>query len=433
MDLYNRCSGDSEAEPPEMNSGIASFSERRLLLESTLKKISEKSQAEKTTKANKRKTFGDFTQVQQRNSSLSTDFTDDFDFTDSDNDQVPNPSERQEIPKKSQVVCLLDEIIRSEKSYINNLQRGIGGYLKVFEHDIPATLKGRKFTIFGGLIEIYEFHSNIFLPKLKRCNGVLEEISNVFHRLITEDHFYSYVHYAMNNWKASSICKDHEQFFDDHREDAGDKLGIMSLLVQPIQRIPRYKLLFEHILDELGKQIEISTQVKSQLAAASRAWKAIEKLAVCVNASVNVKDITECYEISLPHQGKFRDMQAFEFHDNDAGKRFKGYVFLFEKCIVYTESKNNASQKNFIYRGHYDVDSLGIIQDVNHGKLSLFRHRLGQKQLDISGPSPTISKWNEYIKRLVLEHFTQKKQKGRFTWHGQTTSEIDKCWYADVM
>lgn len=195
------------------------------------------------------------------------------------------------------VVLLVDELIKTEETYVNVLQKGIEGYAKIFKGELPPTLRGRENAIFGNLKRVYEFHSEILLPDLKECSGDIEKISSVFLKLIKEEYFYCHVLYAMNCSKSKKICEDHEQFFSRIMEDIGDRLGILSLLLQPIQRVPRYKLLLENVLEELGKQIEASPEVKSQLAATSRAWKAVEKLAACVNASVNVNYITECYEV----------------------------------------------------------------------------------------------------------------------------------------
>ncbi|XP_059607858.1 uncharacterized protein LOC132255736 isoform X2 [Phlebotomus argentipes] len=338
-----------------------------------------------------------------------------FDSSDSDDDdylQVPQQSRPvSQDSISTRVILLVDELIKTEETYVNILQRGIDNYTNVFKGELPPTLRGKENAIFGNLKRVCEFHAEDLLPKLKQCNGDVEKISSVFMTLIGEDYFYCHVLYAMNCSKSKKICEDHVKFFASKMEGVGDRLGILSLLLQPIQRIPRYKLLLENVLDELGKQIEASSEVKSQLAATSRAWKAVEKLAACVNASVNVNDIVECYEINLMHQGKFRDFQAFEFYDNDTGRRFKGNAFLFEKCIVYTENKSVSDQNNFAYRGHYGFAKLGILPDVNRGKLSLFRDRLGQQQLDIYGPTPSISRWNDHVTSVLMEFANEEKEK----------------------
>uniref|UniRef100_A0A1B0GKQ6 DH domain-containing protein n=2 Tax=Lutzomyia longipalpis TaxID=7200 RepID=A0A1B0GKQ6_LUTLO len=312
---------------------------------------------------------------------------------------------------RMRVVLLADELIKTEETYVDVLRRGIEGYTKVFKGELPMSLRGRENIIFGNLRRISEFHAETLLPSLRDCFGDVEKIARVFMKYISEEYFYCYVLYAMNCSRAKKICEDHESFFAKSMEEVGDRLGILSLLLQPIQRIPRYKLLLENILEELGKNIEGSAEVKSQLAETSRAWKAVTKLADCINSSMNVMDITECFEINLTHQGKFRDFEAFEFHDNDAGRRFRGHVFLFEKCIVYTENKGPDNKPTYLYRGHYAFAKLGILQDINRGKISLFRDRLGQKQLDIYGPSPAISKWSDHITHVLMEFANEEKLK----------------------
>ncbi|GAB0090774.1 hypothetical protein DMENIID0001_055370 [Sergentomyia squamirostris] len=351
------------------------------------------------------------------NAAAYDDYSDSSFDTDSDDEDYDEQASYLQVPQQSRPVsqesisthllCLVEELVRTEETYVNNIKVGMEGYTKVLDPkerpgEVPMTLRGKINVIFGNLKRVYVFHKGTLLPELQACGSDdVEKIAKVFMKLINEDYFYCHVIYAMNYSKAKKICEDHAGFFAGCKEEIGDRLGIQSLLLQPIQRMPRYVMLLENILKEMAKHLEDTPEIKNQVAALSRALKAVMRLTKCVNASMNVNDIVECYEINLFHQGKFRDFDPFDLYDNETRRRYKGHLFLFEKCIVYTENKQSLEKPTFLYRGHYALTMLGMLPDSNRGKLSIFRSRLGQQQLDIYAPSPSISKWEEYLTSVL--------------------------------
>lgn len=76
-----------------------------------------------------------------------------------------------------------------------------------------------------------------------------------------------------------------------------DKLGILSILVQPIQRLPRYKLLLISLFNELVKQME-TDNVKEQIAWCCKAEKHMDRLLEIFNESMSINDIIECNDVS---------------------------------------------------------------------------------------------------------------------------------------
>lgn len=75
-----------------------------------------------------------------------------------------------------------------------------------------------------------------------------------------------------------------------------------SFLVQPIQRLPKYKLLLGQLFLEL-KRIFVSVSVhddriKNEIAACCLAEKQLQRLLDTVNGSMNINDIVDCTEVS---------------------------------------------------------------------------------------------------------------------------------------
>lgn len=106
----------------------------------------------------------------------------------------------------------------------------------------------------------------------------------------------------MNRTKSQLICSQHTYFFSRRQEQIGDKLGLNSFLVKPIQRLPHYKMLFNQMIVELLKNMD-DESLKPLIAICCKTEKYVQKLLDTVNESININDIEECYEVrrlSLP-------------------------------------------------------------------------------------------------------------------------------------
>lgn len=80
-----------------------------------------------------------------------------------------------------------------------------------------------------------------------------------------------------------------------------DKLGLNSFLLQPIQRLPRYKLLLAEINKEILKQLEdtLLESVKDEIGILCKAEKRLERFIDIVNEAMSINDIQECYEVRI--------------------------------------------------------------------------------------------------------------------------------------
>lgn len=134
-----------------------------------------------------------------------------------------------------------------------SLERGIATYantLDSYARNYPALL-GKKYHIFGNIERLYAFHKEELLPALIACNGDVIFIANLFYTFIIKDHFYGYVLFGLNKPRAEKLTSEYKEFFDAITKESADKLGVNSFLLQPIQILPRYKLLF-------GEMIKVS-------------------------------------------------------------------------------------------------------------------------------------------------------------------------------
>lgn len=108
-------------------------------------------------------------------------------------------------------------------------------------------------------------------------------------------------------------------------------------------------------------------------------------------------------------QGKFILVDRFEIYEkSDQRRRYKGKVFLFEKCIIYTElfSKNRLQ-----YRGHFRHVSLGFTFEDQRNYFRLYNERKGNQETEFSTDSQTIQLWIQMLNRTMTAVVQQEQKK----------------------
>jgi hypothetical protein len=93
-------------------------------------------------------------------------------------------------------------------------------------------------------------------------------------------------------------------------------------------------------------------------------------------------------------------MDTFDIYDWEVRRRFRGKVFLFERCIVYTEE---LEREYLEYRGHLYSDKLGIIHKEGKSKFRLFTRKRGQKEVEFRASMTTVVEWHSMIKAMLLK------------------------------
>ena len=80
---------------------------------------------------------------------------------------------------------ILEELIKTEESYIESLKKGLQNYANIFERkDLPTGLKGKKYVLLGNIEQIYDFHREEFLPMLYRNRRNLKLLFEEFQLFI---------------------------------------------------------------------------------------------------------------------------------------------------------------------------------------------------------------------------------------------------------
>lgn len=301
---------------------------------------------------------------------------------------------------------IIKELISTELSYVETLKNGIRNYVNVFhnEANVPPGLKGKKYVLCGNVEQLAEFHENEFLPMLQRNQNDVGRLFEEFYRLIEVDCFYGYVLYAINKSRSENLCIQEKAFFRELQNKAGDKLGIDSFLVQPIQRLPRYPLLLNEMITSFFKSDPV--KYKTVIGLCCRVEKSVRNLLETVNEAMQINDIEDCNDINLLYQGHFKRCNDFYTYDYSLRRGYKSKLFLFDRCIVYTEI---IKDKRLIFRGYYPRERIGMLVDKK--KITLYYQKRKVQECDFSADYQIIEAWIDLIKEMIGSFAVEERKK----------------------
>ncbi|XP_044249065.1 kalirin [Drosophila takahashii] len=299
---------------------------------------------------------------------------------------------------------ILEELIKTEEAYVNNLFTGIENYGNIFQRkDLPLGLRGKKYDLFGNIEQIAEFHRDEFLPMLQRNRRDLKRLFDEFLQFLDQNCFYGYVIFTMNKQKSLKLCDLYKNYFTSIRLERDDKLGINSFLVQPIQRMARYPLLLTQFINTFFKNRDIV--MKPLIESCCRLEKRLRSLLTTTNESEIINDIVDCHEFNVYYQGKFRKVNEFQVLDHKLKRSYRAKVFIFDKCIIYTEIKG----KNLIFHGRYPCEHIGISAKTK--SFTLYYERRKQQECEFSADPVQIAAWLDLIRDMINNFANEERAK----------------------
>ncbi|XP_058831639.1 uncharacterized protein LOC131690119 isoform X2 [Topomyia yanbarensis] len=356
----------------------------------------------------------------------------------------------------ARLTYLIEELLDTERNYINTLEKGISTYIKnVFNKvPIPTDLVNMKYHLFGNIEYIHQFHKSIMLPKLVACGKDVGKIADVFIKYLENDSFYGYVLYSLYHPKSQRLCEQFARFFQDHQNNSGDKLGVKSFTLQPIQRLPRYLLLLNSLVKSLqSSELSSDDETAVQYQSVCKAEREMQIFINTMNDSMEVNEIEECEHteddeiemgfgvpkpvtvlreqnsenqilflypkedensersrpINLLHQGKFKKVFPVFLHDLRLRRQYAGKLFIFERCIFYTEQ---IKIKVLNYRGHFDHQE--VTYDFSNQQILKItsekdNHHAIDVKVDIQNPEVTkLAEIVELLRSIIA--MRQKKE-----------------------
>lgn len=160
--------------------------------------------------------------------------------------------------------------------------------------EVPEEIHNQKFKLFSNIEEICLLHKSTVLPYLLSCGDNIHQIAETFINLIQSEAFYCYINYAINHKQAQELVSSHALFFVRAQKISNDRLGVMSFIIQPIQKIPRYPLILEEMIKELSSDMHMN---KKALASLCIAKKNFERYLKRLNEAMTINDIVETQQI----------------------------------------------------------------------------------------------------------------------------------------
>ncbi|XP_055596883.1 uncharacterized protein LOC129746949 [Uranotaenia lowii] len=299
----------------------------------------------------------------------------------------PKPSNRLENS--------IQELHRNELSYIESLAHGIVSFIpKMYNANIPESLRGQRNNIFGNIEEIYELHQDQFWLHLQRCYHDGSQVVDCILHFLETDKFECYVRYALGRRKANAIVLSNKTFF------GSEQLDLDSFLLQPIQRLPRYELFLNKLMHET-LQFGDDHYTIGHTSQIDKALAKLKELILLVDAAISLSDIVQCssvfvdnatssadlmlgpendlpatlylvpnsikipsrnYPIDLLAQGKFCHTCEIDIYDVNHLRVYGSRFYFFERLILFAEIK---AQNYLLYRGHYFSDEIDCIESAD--------------------------------------------------------------------
>ncbi|CAH8505824.1 unnamed protein product [Schistosoma turkestanicum] len=289
------------------------------------------------------------------------------------------------------------ELIHVEKEYVNALTTLVNAYMIPLRQE--KILDDQQIdTIFFKVQELLMYHMSFLntLQMWELTNTVGDKLLDMFSREAVAMCYCTFVDNFSNSEKTLETCWNTKSSFQKFCEMKlrmnRNKLPLKALLVQPVQRIPRYELLVKRLLESTPKDY-------ADHALLVEAESAIHRLALRVNAvhaageDENIVDGIRLIE-KLLAPSTLTPTRQYVRHDIVSVEERKDPVciFMFTDQIVFTVARRRGSQviKKPIFLRLQSIRGIDAIENI---KYKIY-HRLGieaielESRLDV-GPEPT--------------------------------------------
>uniref|UniRef100_A0A1B6DCI2 DH domain-containing protein n=1 Tax=Clastoptera arizonana TaxID=38151 RepID=A0A1B6DCI2_9HEMI len=210
---------------------------------------------------------------------------------------ISNNEEKRNLYLRSKII---DEIITSELSYLNQLEKIIQYFKEPLQNDLlylPKILKN----LFGNLEPIYKV--NVEFSNQLQANR--DNIAVAFLNLAPFFKLYSSYAYGYKYALASlqDLLQTNSKFNElvrnqESRPEIGCKLS--SLLITPIQRIPRYRLLLRELLSKTESTHPHYSVLKDALSEIGKVTEHINGLVKELESMHRLIDIQRCFKGGNP-------------------------------------------------------------------------------------------------------------------------------------
>ncbi|XP_023388714.1 triple functional domain protein-like [Pteropus vampyrus] len=304
-----------------------------------------------------------------------------------------NEEKRKSARRKEFIMA---ELIQTEKAYVRDLRECMDTYLWEMTsgvEEIPPGIVNKELVIFGNMLEIYEFHNNIFLKELEKYEQLPEDVGHCF--VTWADKFQMYVTYCKNKPDSTQLILEHAgSYFDEIQQRHGLANSISSYLIKPVQRITKYQLLLKELLTccEEGKG-EIKDGLEVMLSVPKRANDAMHL------------SMLEGFDENIESQGELILQESFQVWDPKTliRKGRERHLFLFEMSLVFSkEVKDSSGRSKYLYKSKLFTSELGVTEHVEGDpcKFALWVGRTPTSDNKIVLKASSIENKQDWIKHI---------------------------------
>ncbi|KAK3919859.1 Puratrophin-1 [Frankliniella fusca] len=340
-----------------------------------------------------------------------------------------NPVVESQRKKQKTLLLIMREMIQTERDYVRSLEYVIENYIpELVREDIPQALRGQRNVIFGNIEKIFEFHSQLFLRELERCEKSPLCVGQSFLR--HESKFYLYALYNKNKPKSDAIMSEYGSiFFKSKQVELGDKMDLASYLLKPVQRMGKYALLLQQLLksagaqETLAQQQQISSiqqtkgqqQQQSQLAELAEADQMVRFQLRHGNDLLAMDSLRDC-DVNVKEQGRLLRQNEFLVWQGK-GKKCLRHVFLFEELILFSKARRFPDRKNldlYIYKHSIKMTDIGLTARLGDSSTRFeiwFRKRKPHDIFTLQAASQDVKQaWTEDITQLLWKQAMRNRE-----------------------
>lgn len=310
-------------------------------------------------------------------------------------------------PKLLYVDRVVQEILETERTYVQDLKSIVEGYLECIRDQtkLPLVTEDRA-ALFGNIQDIYHFNSEL-LQDLENCENDPVAIAECF--VSKSEEFHIYTQYCTNYPRSVAVlteCMRNKiltKFFRERQETLRHSLPLGSYLLKPVQRILKYHLLLHEIENHLDKATEGYDVVLDAIDTMQRvAWhindmKRKHEHAVRLQEIQSLltnwegPDLTSYGELVL--EGTFRIQKA----------KKERTLFLLDQLLLITKKRDDT----FTYKAHILCGNLMLVEVIPKEPLSfsVFHYKNPKLQHTVQAKSQQDKRlWVLHLKRLILEN-----------------------------
>ncbi|XP_068925788.1 pleckstrin homology domain-containing family G member 1 isoform X2 [Petaurus breviceps papuanus] len=314
-------------------------------------------------------------------------------------------------PKLLYVDRVVQEILETERTYVQDLKSIVKDYLDCIKDQSKLSLGAEeRSALFGNIQDIYHFNSGL-LQDLENCENDPVAIAECF--VSKSEDFHIYTQYCTNYPRSVAVlteCMRNKmvaKFFRERQETLHHSLPLGSYLLKPVQRILKYHLLLHEIENHLDKETDGYDVVLEAIDTMQRvAWHINDmkrkhehaiRLQEIQSLLTNWKgpDLNSYGELVL--EGTFRLQRA----------KNERTLFLFDKLLLITKKR----EETFTYKAHILCGNLMLVEMIPKEPLSfsVFHYKNPKLQHTVQAKSQQDKRlWILHLKRLILENHAAK-------------------------